>query len=325
MITLFIDSVVWDNNDAQQRQGVEPTYAKVKGFQPLEISWGPYVVDAIFRSGSVHSNKGNDVMKSVSRLTCAIRKHYRDVPIIISSDSGFMDDTNFRFFEEKLRIFYICGGKAYDDLKQYIQNIEKQDLKKLTKGNQTWHYIEFGNRLKSWTKFRRCIFTSMQTDENGQLLFDFARPDMFIYSNIGLDPLTKKLLISAGGRKYLHPKHIILADQQRGKSELNHRSRKQFAGKETFPFVKLGMNRSYYYFMLVTHVLYKAYKHDVTYDVAPVNCYPETFRRSLIDFAVKIVSTGGRILMKITRTAYEQLQIQTLWERSGNPVPLYQT
>jgi hypothetical protein len=66
LITLFIDSVVWDNNDADKRQGVEPTYSKVKGFQPLEISWGPYVVDAIFRSGSVHGNHGQDVINAMS-------------------------------------------------------------------------------------------------------------------------------------------------------------------------------------------------------------------------------------------------------------------
>jgi hypothetical protein len=40
IIELFIDSVVWDNNDAGKRQGVAPTYKKVKGYQPLEISWG---------------------------------------------------------------------------------------------------------------------------------------------------------------------------------------------------------------------------------------------------------------------------------------------
>jgi len=38
----------------------------------------------------------------------------------------------------------------------------------------------------------------MQTDDKGQLLFDFARPDTFIYTNIGIDPLLKKQLIDAG-------------------------------------------------------------------------------------------------------------------------------
>ena len=113
LIELFIDSVVWDNDNVDKRQGVEPTYKKTKGLQPLEISWGPYVIDAIFRSGSVHGNHGQDVVNALSRLTHAIRKYYRDVPIVALSDSGFMDDENLTFFEEKLHINYICSGKAY--------------------------------------------------------------------------------------------------------------------------------------------------------------------------------------------------------------------
>ncbi len=136
----------------------------------MEIGWGPYAVDAIFRSGSVHENHGQDVKNAVSRLVRAIRKYYRDVPIVILSDSGFMDDDNFTYFEEQLRINYICSGKAYDDLRQYVQDVPKQQFKRLITAKQTWHYIEFGNRLKSWSKLRKCIFTSMQTDEKGQLM-----------------------------------------------------------------------------------------------------------------------------------------------------------
>lgn len=57
----------------------------------MEISWGPYVIDAIFRSGSVHGNYGRDVIDTLSRLVRTIRKKYQDVPIIVQSDSGFMD------------------------------------------------------------------------------------------------------------------------------------------------------------------------------------------------------------------------------------------
>lgn len=31
VIKLFVDSMVWDNDHADRRQGVEPTYKKVKG------------------------------------------------------------------------------------------------------------------------------------------------------------------------------------------------------------------------------------------------------------------------------------------------------
>lgn len=325
VIKLFVDSVVWDNDHADKRQGVEPTYKKVKGFQPLEISYGPYAVDAIFRSGSVHGNHGQDIIRALSRLTRAIRKYYRDVPIIVLSDSAFMDEKNFAYFEDQLHIFYICSGKAYDDLKQYIKHIPEHAFRKAEKKNQTWHYVEFGNRLKSWSKFRRCIYTSMQTDENGQLLLEFARPDQFIYTNIGMDVEAERQLVDSGQSGYLQAEQIIYADHHRGKCELNHRSRKQFAGKESFPFEKIGMNRAYYYFMLMAHLLYEAYKRDVTFDLSPVESYPATFRRHLIDFAVKIVSNAGRLILKVSQTVYEQLKLDVLWERTENPPLLLQT
>jgi hypothetical protein len=43
--------MVMDNDDALKREGVDPTYKKVKGFQPLQMYWGRYLIDAIFRNG----------------------------------------------------------------------------------------------------------------------------------------------------------------------------------------------------------------------------------------------------------------------------------
>jgi hypothetical protein len=48
VIVLGLDSMVKDNDDAQIRQGYQPTYRKVKGFQPLQLTCGPFVVDAVF-------------------------------------------------------------------------------------------------------------------------------------------------------------------------------------------------------------------------------------------------------------------------------------
>lgn len=50
-VILNVDPMVMDNEGAQKRQGVQPTYKKVKGFLPFQVSWGPYIVDAIFRGG----------------------------------------------------------------------------------------------------------------------------------------------------------------------------------------------------------------------------------------------------------------------------------
>jgi hypothetical protein len=51
IIELGIDTMVMDNDDASCRHGVKPTYTKKKGFQPLQMNWGNFIVDAVFRGG----------------------------------------------------------------------------------------------------------------------------------------------------------------------------------------------------------------------------------------------------------------------------------
>ncbi len=57
--------MVHDNDDALQREGVEPTYNPVKAFQPFHIAWAGVVVDLFFRTGSDHSNHGTDCIDIV--------------------------------------------------------------------------------------------------------------------------------------------------------------------------------------------------------------------------------------------------------------------
>ena len=76
VIILGIDTMVMDNDEAMSREGVEPTYKKEKGFQPLQMTWDRFIVDAIFRSGDKHSNHGTDVEKMVRRMVTFIRKEY---------------------------------------------------------------------------------------------------------------------------------------------------------------------------------------------------------------------------------------------------------
>lgn len=319
IVVLFGDTVVWKNDDAELREGVEPTYKKEKGFQPLQISWGPYIVDALFRSGSVHSNHGDDFIQAITRITHAIRRFYKDVPIIVLTDSGFMDDENFTYFEKELKILYICAGKLYDDIKEYVQLLPLQSFKKHVNGLTEWFYVEFGNKLKSWDQFRRCIYTTLNVDEQGQLIFDFARPDTIIYTNIGIDQQMTEELVHAGGKEYLATEKIIQLNHQRGRSELNHRSQKEFACKEQFPFERFGMNQAYYYFLMISHFLYEAYKSDVTQNVIESNCYPTTFRRTMIDFAVKIISRSGRYILKVSNEIFDRLNLQELWNRTTTP------
>ncbi len=89
-IILYIDSMVLDNDDAQKRQGVQPTYKKKKGFQPLQIIWNGKIIDAVFRGGSKNGNCGNTVANIITELVALIRSEYNEtVTIILRCDSGF--------------------------------------------------------------------------------------------------------------------------------------------------------------------------------------------------------------------------------------------
>jgi len=89
-IVLGLDTTVLDNDDAEKRHGVQPTYKKVKGFQPLQLTWGRYVVDAVFRGGKKHSNHGETVDQMLLHMVAKIRREYREeVPIIVRMDAGF--------------------------------------------------------------------------------------------------------------------------------------------------------------------------------------------------------------------------------------------
>src|SRR4030042_4565707 len=96
VIKLGIDTMVLDNDEALKREGVEPTYKKVKGYQPLQMTWGNYLIDAIFRSGKKHSHYSNHVIKMVKTVVKKIRNEYsKDVPIVLRADTGFFDESNF--------------------------------------------------------------------------------------------------------------------------------------------------------------------------------------------------------------------------------------
>lgn len=323
LIVLDIDTMVLNNDDALQREGVEPTYKGKKGFQVLNVSWLGYIVDSIFRSGSKHSNYGDDVCKIARKLVGLIRKHYsKEVPIILTSDSGFLDQGNFRYFEDELGIYYVCVGKLYDDITRYIGQLPREAFKEFEGERSVWGYCEFGNKLKSWDRYRCAIYTTLVCEDN-QLFLEFARPDTLLYTNIGNSPELDEGLVKAGYVEYISAEKIIELAHSRGCRELNHRSFKDFMGSEHLPFKRFGMNGAYYYMMLISHFLFESYKRDVCVDVIPVTSYPTTFRRRLIDFAGKIIETGRSATLKVTRMIWETLKIEVIWERCNNPVPIW--
>jgi len=202
VIVLGLDTMVMDNDEAEKRHGVSPTYKKVKGFQPLQMTWGRFIIDAIFCSGDKHSNYSNDVEKMVRRIVELIRKHYRkDVPIVIRMDSGFFDQKLFRVFDS-LQIGYIAGGKLYDDIGAFVSNCDKSVWGRYENKNQVWEYVEFGDRRGSWKIFRRAIFCR-PVYEDKQMLLKFARPDTVLYTNLGMAGVIDEQLYKVGEEKLL--------------------------------------------------------------------------------------------------------------------------
>jgi len=317
-IVLGLDTMVMDNNEADKREGVKPTYKKEKGFQPLQLTWARFIIDAIFRSGDKHSNHSDDVEKIIRRMVDLIRKHYRQaVPIVIRMDSGFFDQKLFELFES-LKLGYICGGKLYDDITASVSSMDESFWDRYENKHQVWDYVEFGDRRGNWKRFRRAIFCRPVYEDN-QMLLKFARPDTVIYTNLGVGDTIDEELRQAGMEKILALAGIIETYHGRGCDELVHRALKDFASQQ-LPFKRFYQNAAFYYTMLTAFFLYEAFKEDVCAPVVAVSSYATTLRRKIIDIAGKVVSHSGKITLKITSSTWRSLDFYQLWINSENPI-----
>jgi hypothetical protein len=232
IIILNIDTMIMDNDDAKQREGVKPTYKNRCGFQPLQLTWGPHIVDAVFRSGDKHSNNGDTVVQMVRHVVKKIREKYSaDAMIILRSDSAFLDQENFKVFEGETKIGYVCGGKMYDSIKERVSTLTPSDFSVLMNDGQEWQYAEFGSRLGTWDRFRRAIYCR-PVYENRQQLLEFARPDRVIYTNIGMDADITEWLLNNGYEDYLRAGKILSLTHDRGSDELVHRALKDFGTEQ---------------------------------------------------------------------------------------------
>ena len=54
----------------------------------------------------------------------------------------------------------------------------------------------------------------------------------------------------------------------------------------------------------------------------PVGSYATTVRRKALDFAAKIISRSGQIILKVTQAVMDALKFDKLWERCNKPEPL---
>jgi len=319
MIIIGLDTMVMENDEARKRHGVRPTYKKEKGFQPIQMTWGRFIIDAIFRSGDKHSNHGDDAAKMVKAIVSLIRKRYReDVPIVIRLDSGFFDQKLFEVFES-LGIGYICGGKLYDDIGAMVSNCDRSVWGRYENGNQVWDYVELGDRRGSWKRFRRCIFCR-PVYEDKQMLFKFARPETIVYTNLGMGDLIDGQIYKAGEGNLLTAQGLIAAYHGRGCDELVHRALKDF-GSQQLPFKRFHQNAAFYYTMLIAFFVYEAFKEDICAPVVAVSSYATTLRRKILDVAGKIVNHAGKITLKVTTTTWETLGFYQLWMKCQDLIP----
>lgn len=321
VVILDIDSFILDNDSAEKREGCEPTYRNKKGYQPLGLKWDGFIVDSIFRKGSRHGNYKREAFEMIRKAVKLIRKNYKeDVPIIVTSDSGFFDKKNFKDFDD-LGIGFICSGKFYEDLKGRIEKFSTDKFDRYYNGNDGWHYCEFPDSRKSWDTEWRCIYTCKEIEDK-QLKFDFAKKDSLIYTNIGMaDSQITGILERAGRNGYKETEGIIDLFHGRGREELVHRAIKDF-GTEKLRFTRFEPNAAYYFVMLVAFFLFECYKRDVTSSKFNIRGYASTFRRKLIDFGAKLIKTGRKKILKIPESVFERINASVLWERCKKPPSL---
>ena len=300
------------------RHGVEPTYKRgVKGFQPLQITWGRFIVDAVFRGGSKHSNDGETAIRAIRHLIGKIRSRYRDVPITVRMDAGFFDQKIMAALEA-LDAGYLIGGKIYKDIREQADAAPVACWKRFGRGDEdAWLYQALLDQRRSWKAKRHAIFLR-RTHERGQGVLDFARNESLIYTNITTDDGIGRALVQAGHEEMLDVTTLIGLYHDRGRDELVHRALKDFCSEE-LPCKRFAANAALYYMRLVAFFLMETFKEDVGRDIIKLSSYATRLRRRLIDFAAKIVRTGGRIILKVTESTYAALNLNVLWERANSP------
>lgn len=321
-VILTLDTMCMDNDEAVKREGCDPTYKKVKGFQPLQLIWEGKIVDAIFRRGKRHSNYGNDVAKMIRGIVSRIRSRYdARAVIIVRVDAGFFDEKNFTLFDE-LAIGFIATGKMYDTVKEKVAAIPEKKWEEYDNGRQTWSYAEFTYQCESWDKSYRALYTRpVYADQ--QRWLDFARPDNIILTNLAPESAVLEAMPSELRKYWSQEQPLIFHHHQRGADELPHRGLKEF-GSEQLPFKRFGANQAFYYLMLISFFVFETFKEDNLTDILPLSSYATTVRRTLLDFAAKIVRGSHEVILKVPRAVMEGLQLDLLWKRCRNadPIPL---
>jgi len=328
VVILGMDTEARDNDDADVREGVEPTYKEVEGFHPFQVTWDRFVADALLRGGSKHSNDGETATKAIRHLTKKIRKALgEEVPIVVRMDAGFCDRKIYRACEE-LGIGYLSSGRLLVEIRKEAErrsdgewSIYQND----SDNGREWAYYERGDRRGTWSRFRRMIYVRPRRKE-GQRKLSFARKDTVIYTNLGTDGPIDRRLEEAGKTSLLQVESLIGTHHGRGRDELVHRALKDF-GTERMPFEDFFQNMAFYSMMLLSFNLYEAFKEDVfgTEETEsaeariPLSSYAARLRREVIDIAGKLVKTGRQVILKVTEATARRLNIEKLFQQVADP------
>lgn len=319
-VAITIDTMVMDNDEAPKRHGVGVTYKKKKGFQPLQMIWSGRIVDAVFRGGKKHGNSGDTAINMITRMVELIRREYRrDITIIIQMDSGFFDQDIFSRIDN-LNVIFVATGKIYNWVKERVLEPAKEDWKEYDNGHQAWKWVEIKYKCNSWEEEYRGFYTH-PVIEGDQHLFDFARPDTVIITNLGRNDKILQNCTRERQQYWLSPENIIHSHHMRGADELPHRGLKDF-GFEQMPFKRFGPNTAFYYCMVIGFFLFESYKQDVLKDIIPLTAYATTVRRRAVDFAAKVIRRGGQNILKVTQAVMDGLKMDMLWLRCQSPPPI---
>jgi len=320
VVELFLDTMVLDNDDALSRQGCEPTYKNVKGFQPLQLSWDGMIIDAQFRGGKKNGNHGLTAFTMIKKAVKVVREILGDeTPVLVRMDGGFFDGELFWRLDLN-QIGFVCTGRMSQTIKTFAK--DQVHWESFSNQKQTWSYFEFGTRCQSWDRFYRAIYLKPQFDQD-QMMLDFARPEGVILSNMhdnsGLfhqaDPNIRARLFRT--------ENLIEQHHAKGADELIHRGLKDF-GFQQLPFKKFGANMAFYYMMVIGYNLMAWYRADilVPFGLVGKGSYATTIRRTTIDFAGKIVRTARNIFLKVTKATMSRLRLDELWEQCQKAPPI---
>ena len=319
VVELFLDTMVLDNDDAQVRQGNQPTYKKVKGFQPLNLIWDGQIIDTQFRGGSMNGNHGRTAFTMIAKAHKIIRKELGyEVAVVVRMDGGFFDGKLFESLDVS-NIGFICSGRLTPEIKLFAD--QQEEWAQLDTKRQCYNYFEFGTRCKEWKRFYRAVFLRQQFDADQKLL-EFARPDNVIITNMGVNRGLFNAIPAEVSERLFAIENLIKGHHGKGAEELTHRGLKNF-GFQQLPFKKFGANMAFYYMMVVSFNLMEWYKRDILvhFNLVGKGSYATTIRRVAIDFAAKFIRTGGKVIMKVTTAAMERLDLRNLWLRClGAPV-----